>query len=166
VTATEPVVLLALGNAICGDDGIGAAALEGLLERAPLPPGVRALDGGTLGRALLAHLEGVSRLVLVDAVRADAAPGTLVRLDGEDVEAAARERLSVHQVGVVDLLQAMRLLDAYPREVVLLGLVPETVAPGVGLSAAARRGLPRLVDAVADELARVTARPPEPAGTR
>ena len=35
-------------------------------------------------------------------VAADAPAGTLVRLDGDDVPAAALERLSVHQVGVAD----------------------------------------------------------------
>jgi hydrogenase maturation protease len=162
----EPVVLLALGNTICGDDAVGPVALELLQKHDALPPEVRALDGGTLGLSLLTHLEGVGRLILVDAIRADAPPGTLVRLEGDEVEVAAGERLSVHQVGVVDLLHAMRLLDDYPRELILLGLVPETLGLGVGLSAAVRRGLPQLADAIVAELARPTARPLASADTR
>jgi len=131
------------------------AAVERLRRRYALPPGARAIDGGTLGLTLLGEFEGVDTVILVDAVRVDAPPGTPVRLDGEAVETAARERLSVHQIGVADLLDALRLMGAFPRRLVLLGLVPHTLELGLGCSPEVETGLDGLVEAVAKEARRV-----------
>ena len=121
------VLVLGLGNVLLGDDGLGAAAVARLEREYCVPPGVLLVDGGTLGLSLLGLLAEADHVILVDAVRADNQPGTLVRLDGEDVGDAVRDRLSPHQVGVADLLDAARLIDRYPASVTLLGLVPDTI---------------------------------------
>ena len=147
----RPLLILGLGNVICGDDGVGVVAVERLAREYELPAGVEALDGGTLGLSLLAHVTGARDLLLVDAIRADAPAGTLVRLAGEDVAPAVRERLSVHQIGVADLLDALRLLGDIPRRMVLVGLVPETLELGLGCSPAVAAKLDELVAAVVEE---------------
>lgn len=152
------LLILGLGNVLCGDDGLGAAALARLARERVLPPGVDVCDGGTLGLALMPLLEAVRDVILVDAVRADAPPGTLVRLEGDDVPAAALERLSVHQVGVADLLGALAWRGRMPRRLVLLGLVPETLELGLGRSPAVEAALPGLVSAVVGEAERLGAR--------
>ncbi len=154
-TADDKLLILGLGNVICGDDGVGVAAVERLAREYELPEGVEALDGGTLGLSLLHFAADADDLLLVDAIRADAPAGTLVRLEGDAVAPAVRERLSVHQIGVADLLEGLRLLDAYPRRVTLLGLVPETLELQVGLSPAVAAGLPDLVSEVVGEVGRL-----------
>lgn len=149
------LLILGLGNVICGDDGVGVVAVERLRRCYALPPGVRALDGGTLGLSLLGEFGKDDDVILVDAVGLDAAPGTLVRLDGDAVATAVRERLSVHQIGVADLLDALRLMDAFPRRLVLLGLVPRTLELGLGRSSEVERGLVGLVEEVAREARRM-----------
>ena len=141
------LLILGLGNVICGDDGLGVVAAERLRRDFEIPVGVEVLDGGTLGLALLAHVTGADDLILLDAIRADAPAGALIRLDGDDVGPAVRERLSVHQIGVADLLDALRLLDEVPRRLVLLGLVPETLELAVERSPAVEAALDRLVNA-------------------
>jgi hydrogenase maturation protease len=84
-------------------------------------------DGGTLGLALLDLLTSAARVILVDAVRTEEPAGTLVRLTGADVIDAVRDRLSPHQVGVADLLDAARLIGRYLASVTLLGLVPDSM---------------------------------------
>ena len=150
-TGARSLLILGLGNVICGDDGLGVAAALRLARDFELPPGVRVLDGGTLGLSLLSCVSGADDLLLVDAVRADAPPGTFVRLDGDAVAPAVRERLSVHQVGVADLLDGLRLLDAYPRRLVLLGLVPATLELEYGCSPAIAARLDELVERVVEE---------------
>ena len=90
-------------------------------------------------------------MILVDAIRADGAPGTFVRLDGDEVAPAVATRLSPHQVGVADLLDGARWLDRYPASVVLLGLVPESMELAVGLSPRVRPALPALVERIVEE---------------
>ena len=150
---SEDLLILGLGNVLCGDDGVGVRVVEELHERYEMPERVRALDGGTLGLALLSWVAESPRLLLVDAVRASEPAGTLVRLSGDDVAPAARERLSVHQVGVSDLLDGLRLLDRSPSEMVLLGLVPQTLELGTELSAPVEERLEELVEAVVAECA-------------
>ena len=104
-------------------------------------------------KKLLSWVADSPRLLLVDAVRSDEPPGSLVRLSGDDVAPAARERLSVHQVGVADLLDGLHLLGRYPREMVLLGLVPASLELGTELSAPVLGQLGSLVDAVVEESA-------------
>ena len=137
---------------LLGDDGLGAAAVAALERDYRIPPGVRLEDGGTLGLALLALIGDAERVILVDAVSTDAAPGTLVRLEGADVMDAVRDRLSPHQVGVADLLDAARLIDCYPAAVTLIGLVPDALDLAVVRSRAVDAGLEQLVAAVAREV--------------
>lgn len=146
-----PLLVLGLGNVLLEDDGVGAAAVSLLVDGYDAPPGARVLDGGTLGLSLLPYLQAAEAVILVDAIRADAPPGSLVRLDGDEVAPAVATRLSPHQVGVADLLDGARWLDRYPRRVVLLGLVPASIDLAVGLTPAVRASLPQLVARVVDE---------------
>jgi hydrogenase maturation protease len=150
----EPVtvLVLGLGNVLLGDDGLGAAALAHLQRAFRIPPGVRLADGGTLGLALLGPLTEAEHVILVDAVRIGDTPGRLVRLTGDDVIDAVRDRLSPHQVGVADLLDAARLIERYPESVTLLGLVPESIELAVGRSGAVEAGLNTLVAAIVREV--------------
>jgi hydrogenase maturation protease len=145
------LLVLGLGNVLLADDGVGAAAIAHLLEAYRVPRGVRVLDGGTLGLSLLPYLQEAETVILVDAVRSGAPPGTLVRLDGDEVAPAVATRLSPHQVGVADLLDSARWLDQYPARLVLLGLVPESMDLTVGLSPAVARTMPELIQCVVDE---------------
>lgn len=150
-----PLLVLGLGNVICGDDGLGIAAVTRLGALYEPPPGVAVIDGGTLGLSLLPWVEDAARVILVDAVRADAPAGTFVHLQGDDVGHAVAHRLSPHQVGVADLLDGARWLGRYPAEVILLGLVPQVIELSVELSAPVAKNLGHLVTEVVREAARL-----------
>ncbi|MGZ5496874.1 MAG: HyaD/HybD family hydrogenase maturation endopeptidase [Candidatus Aminicenantales bacterium] len=149
------LLILGLGNVLCGDDGLGSAAIARLTARYEIPAGMSVLDGGTLGLSLLPYVEDAEKVILVDSIRAEAPPGSFVRLEGEEVGPAVAGRLSVHQVGVADLLDAARWRGRLPEELVLLGLVPETLEVGLTRSARVEAGLPGLVDRVVQEVGRL-----------
>jgi hydrogenase maturation protease len=146
-----PLLVLGLGNVLLEDDGVGGAAVSLLLDRFESPTGVRVFDGGTLGLSLLPYLEAADAVILVDAIRSDSAPGTVIRLEGDEVGPAVASRLSPHQVGVADLLDGARWLGRYPGRVVLLGINPASMDLAVGLSPFVRASLPALVERVVDE---------------
>ncbi|MCA9675476.1 MAG: hydrogenase maturation protease [Kofleriaceae bacterium] len=148
-----PLLVLGLGNVLCEDDGAGVAALHQLHREWDLPDGVLALDGGTLGLALLPLVERAEIVVLVDAIRGDGPPGTRLRIEGADVAPAVYERLSPHQIGVADLLGGAALLGRYPATVVLLGVVPASTDLGLGCTPDVAAAIPGLVDDVVAELA-------------
>ena len=152
---SPPLLILGLGNLLCGDDGLGVVAIEELQRRYEVPDRVRVLDGGTLGLSLLTWFEASQDVVLVDAIQADQPVGSLVRLAGEDVAPAVRSRLSVHQIGVADLLDGLRLTGRLPGSITLLGLVPGTLELGLKRSPEVEAALPDLVDEVAAEAGRL-----------
>jgi hydrogenase maturation protease len=149
------LLVLGLGNVLLGDDGLGAAAVTRMERDYRIPPGVQLEDGGTLGLSLLGLLAESERVILVDAVRTGNPPGTLVRIDGEEVMDAVRDRLSPHQVGVADVLDAARLMDCYPASVTLLGLEPDTIELSVVRSSAVEAGLDGLVETIVREVQRL-----------
>jgi hydrogenase maturation protease len=146
-----PLLILGLGNLLCTDDGVGAVAVHRLLRDYEVPEGAVVLDGGTLGLSLLPHVEAADVAILVDAIGADGPAGTLVRLEGDDVAPAVASRLSVHQVGVADLLDGARLLDREPKRIILLGVVPASVGLGIERTPAVEAAIPALLAAVREE---------------
>lgn len=149
------LLVLGLGNVLCSDDGLGVVAVERLARQYRIPGNVAVMDGGTLGLSLLWCFEEVRDAILVDAIRADGPAASFVRLEGNDVAPAIRDRLSCHQVGVADLLDGLRWLDAYPARLVLLGLIPETLELRVGRSRPVERRLQFLVERIVEEAQRL-----------
>lgn len=78
-------IVLGLGNILHSDDGAGPRAAERLKDDSRLPDDVIVLEGGTLGLELLPELWDCSFLLVLDAVDVGQAPGTLIRLSGEQL---------------------------------------------------------------------------------
>jgi hydrogenase maturation protease len=149
----EPnILLLGLGNTLLGDEGLGVRALERLQEQYPLPETVQPIDGGVLGLELLAYLEGVTDLVAIDAIQTGQPPGTLVRLEGEDIPATFALKMSMHQVTFHEVLAMCQLRGTMPPRVVIWGMEPAVLETGVELSPLMESRLDALVQAVMDEL--------------
>jgi hydrogenase maturation protease len=149
--AANRTIVLGLGNLLQSDDAGGARAAAQLAADPRCPAEVTVLDGGTLGLELLAHIRGAKRLLVLDAVEIGEAPGAIVRVAGEELRALPGGG-SVHQLGVSDLLIALRLLGEEPEEVVLLGVQAAHIALGTELSPEVEQAIPRLLDAALEEL--------------
>lgn len=128
----SPITVLGVGNPIMGDDGVGLVLLEGLQG---LPPDARVeyVDGGTGGMELLPVVQDASRLLILDAV-AGPEPGTIRRFSGDQVPRLLAAKLSPHQVGLLDVFAAARLLGREPETVEVVGVVPASVDLRLGLS--------------------------------
>ncbi|MGC8837026.1 MAG: HyaD/HybD family hydrogenase maturation endopeptidase [Anaerolineae bacterium] len=157
-------LVLGLGNILLRDDGVGVRTVERLGQRGELPPQVEVLDGGTLGMDLLPYLEGVDRLIVVDAVDMGAEPGTVARFQGDEVPSVVGLKVSPHQEGLADLLAAARLCGLYPREVVLWGVQPADVSVGLELSEPVAAVVEALADRVLRELGGAERRRQDPHG--
>jgi len=125
--------LLGLGNLMRSDDAVGMLTLRQLIEDVRLPKVVRIVEGETLGLELLDSLDGISHLLALDAVDTGVVPGTLVRFAGQELSQLPVSK-SVHLLGFSDLMNALRLMDAAPVEVVLLGVQPESTGWGTALT--------------------------------
>ena len=147
------ILVLGIGNLVMTDDGVGVRVVHALEERYRFPAEVTLLDGGTLGLDLLPKLEGVDRLVVLDAVETGQEPGTVVRLAGDEIPLAMATKLSPHQMGLKDLLSVAALLGCAPGEMVLWGVQPASVELGTELTPPVAARLDLLVSRVLEELA-------------
>jgi hydrogenase maturation protease len=160
-------VVIGLGDVVLSDDGLGVHAVRRLRERPSLPEGIELIEGGTAGLLLLPWLADSERVIIIDAIDTGAPPGTLVRLEGDDWATAFDTRMTVHDVGLRDLLATAQLTGAWPQRLVLHGVQPATTAIGIELSAPVAGALGQLVSAVLAELAELAAwdQMPAPPGT-
>ena len=145
-------VVIGLGNPLMADDGVGIAALE-RLRAAGAPPDVELVDGGTWGMNLLPIIESANRVLLMDAIDAGGAPGTLHVLERAQIPRYLATKISPHQVDLRDVLALAELRGNLPEQTVALGLQPERVEMSCELSDAVHTRLDDLVAAVTQRLA-------------
>jgi hydrogenase maturation protease len=150
----ENTLVLGLGNILLGDEGLGVRVVERLQARYDFGPEVLVLDGGTLGLDLLPYLEDADRLLVVDALELGQAPGTVARLEGDQIPAFLGTKVSPHQIGLADLLVAARLRGSLPDELVLWGAQPAVLDVGLELSPAVAVQVDVLVEKAMAELDR------------
>jgi len=149
------VLVLGLGNILLSDEGVGVRIVEALDASHELPDEVESLDGGTSGMELLDMVAGRDCLIVADAVNAAGPAGRVIRLENDDIRMLFETRFSPHQLGLSDMLAALRLIDEAPRRVVVIGVVPENLKTGLDLSPAAAGGRDAAVAMIVDELTRL-----------
>lgn len=146
------VLVLGIGNAVMSDDAFGVRVATELQRRFSFPPGVEIVDGGTLGLDLLPRFEGVERLLIIDALDMDAAPGAVFRLVGDEVPRAFAGKLSVHQMGVQDLLAVAELQGNLPTELVIWGVQSGSIEMSLELTPQVAAAVAPVVEGVLGEL--------------
>ena len=146
-----PTLVLGLGNILLRDEGVGVRVVQAM-EQMPLPPGVEVLDGGTAGVDLLDVLADRWKVIVIDAIDGDIAPGTVLRLTPDELVPRHEPGVSLHDLGLVETLALAGHLNASPQEVVIIGVSPHDVECGLELSPEAKRLVPGIIDLVMTEL--------------
>lgn len=144
-------VVVGVSHAAISGDCLGVHAARALMCDPRLRPGVAILARGTLGLELLEQIADAGRVLFLDEVYAGVAPGTVVRIAGDDLLQTVSER-SVHQAGIVDLMAVSALVSKRNTEVVVLGMRPPKVKRSTSPSRAAKSAVAPLVDAALDQL--------------
>lgn len=146
-------VILGIGNTILSDEGVGVHAAERLRAAYALPEGVEVIDGGTAGMELLDPLADCDLLLVLDAVKARRAPGSLIILTGREVPVFFRSKLSPHQVSICDVLASLEFAGQPPKDLVLIGCEPESLELGTALTPTVAARVPEMVAAAVAQLA-------------
>ncbi len=153
---TAKVGVIGVGNVLMGDDAAGPFAIKMLKALCVIPEQVALVDGGTAGLALPGLMDGYESVIVVDTVHAEGPSGAVFRYDQATLLAApCAQSITPHDSGLLDALLLSDLTGDGPREVVLIGIVPDQTVAGIGLSPAVRNAMGGLVDAVVAELARL-----------
>lgn len=113
------IMILGVGNLLLTDEGFGIHVVNALQAGYDFGENVSVVDGGVLGMNLLGVICDVDHLIVVDIIRNNGEPGTLYRIDHEDIPQRVRAKNSLHQI---DFLEAMTFcrhgLDKEPRAVI------------------------------------------------
>lgn len=145
-------VVLGIGNTILTDEAAGVRAVEALERAYKIPPTVQVIDGGTSGMEMIEDLSNLDFLIVIDVVKTGAAPGTLVKIAGNQIPVFFRNKLSPHQIGLPDVLASLELLDAIPKEIVVLGVEPISLELGMEMTPTVAEKVPQLVEMAVSEL--------------
>ncbi len=138
-------VVLGLGNLLNRDEGLGVQALKLLDTHLGEQAEVELLDGGVLGLNLLTIVEECSHLLILDAVNAGKASGTVVELAKDQIPLYAGVKLSQHQVTFQEVLGLANIRGCLPAHLHLVGIQPENLSVGLELSPTVVEALPEMV---------------------
>lgn len=119
------VLVLALGNDLLGDDGVGLVVARRVRERAEAEPPLCRVDVvpcAQSGLALLEYLVGYDRVVIVDAMKTGRhSAGAVVVLGESDFRRVVAP--SAHYAGLPEVLELGRRLElTMPSEVAVVAV--------------------------------------------
>jgi hydrogenase maturation protease len=119
------ILLLGIGNVLWADEGFGVRVIEYLQKNYRFSDSVKVLDGGTQGVYLVEHVQAVDVLVVFDAVDYGLPPGTLKRIENDEVpNFLGAKKMSLHQTGFQEVLAMAQMLGSYPKHLLLIGVQP------------------------------------------
>jgi len=92
-------------------------------------------------------------VIIVDALKVQDAPGSIYRLNPEQIAPPSHPALSLHQVGVAELIEKARWLGFHP-EITIFGIVPKDVEScSLDLTAEVERAIPKVIERILKEMA-------------
>jgi hydrogenase maturation protease len=147
------VLILGVGNILHKDDGLGVHIVNHLRDSGTeLPDDVEIVDGGTAGYDLIPIMHGYEKVIIVDALRVDDAPGSIYRFTPEHL-AKTKITLSLHEIGIRRIIDTMRVMGEVPY-IEIIGVVPEDIDTlDIGISDSVRGSIPRVVEQILDAAA-------------
>jgi hydrogenase maturation protease len=127
-TTTAPAItVLGIGNILLTDEGFGVRVVEKLSREYEFPENVSLVDGGVLGINLLGVLADTQHLIVVDAVKNKQPPGSLYRLEKNELPERILLKNSLHQTDFLETLTLCQAIDKVPETTVVLGVEPKDI---------------------------------------
>ena len=149
------IAVIGIGQSMRGDDAAGIEAVRQWSEKYPetaVRPEIQIEADELPGLGLLDTLHEVDAAVLVDAVQSAAKPGTIYRLDEDELAAFISDSKSAHGWGVAETIRMGRQLDEVNSAIRIIGIEIEQVEIGTGLSKSVRDAMPAICEIIEEEL--------------
>lgn len=143
---SESILVLGIGNYLMGDEGVGVQLIQEM-DKMDLPPDIDILDGGTGGFLLLSCIEAYGQVIFVDATmdgKKDGSISVITPKYASDFPSA----LSVHDVGLKDMIEAVYLLDNRPGIQLVTISISEMKPMSLELSSAVTQAIPKAIERI------------------
>lgn len=150
---SNSLLVMGVGNYLMGDEGIGVHVIQEMAKQ-QLPEYVDILDGGTGGFLLLSCFEAYPIIIFVDATM-DGKPAGTVSLIKPKFASDFPSALSVHDVGLKDMIEAVYLMDHVPDIHLFTVSIEELEPMTVELSNKVKESIPKIIEnilALSEEL--------------
>ncbi len=130
----KKLLVMGIGNMLLTDDGIGVFAAQKLLTE-KFPDNVTVLEAGTFTQDVFYLFEGYDAILVLDIVHAQGKPGTIYKLSESDLVDNEKQRLSIHDIDLIDSLNMAELLHGHRPKIQVLGMEPDDFTTwNIGLS--------------------------------
>jgi hydrogenase maturation protease len=146
------IAIIGLGNILLSDEGVGVHVINIVKERYTFSPGVEIIDGGTMGLDLLPLFEGRDKILIVDAVDFGKDPGYIGILENDAIPSALNSKLSVHHIGLSDVLFASKLIGISPSEICLIGIQPKSLDVSLEMTEEIKGKIETVIDLILRKL--------------
>lgn len=140
-----PITLLGVGNILLTDEGLGVHIVNQFREDYVCNPPINIIDGGTMGMELLSYMRGMKKLLLIDAISGGKAPGTVYEFKHEEMNTYFTEPISVHEVGMQDILRIRALQEDPLEDAIVIGVEPYSLELGLEVSEIVKEALPQVM---------------------
>jgi hydrogenase maturation protease len=146
------IAVIACGNLLRGDDGVGAYLLMEL-AKSGIPAGVALIEAATATLDILSYVEHADKVLIIDAVMGGNPPGTIYRVPIDEL-ASVPSNLTLHDLSPLDILAIGRSMRGkeFTDRLVILGVEVKSTQFKLGLSPEVEEALPRLVALVREEM--------------
>ncbi len=140
--------IIAVGNSLYGDDGVGEAVLKALAD-IPEFSSVELIDGATDALGLIDYFSGSDHIIIIDAANMGTDPGTVKVIESEQVETVIQaDHLSLHGISLAETFAIARKAESLPEKLTIVGIEPQQLAVASGLSEPVARAIPVAVSKI------------------
>ncbi|HEV7671892.1 MAG TPA: hydrogenase maturation protease [Thermoanaerobaculia bacterium] len=159
------LTVIGCGNPNRRDDGVGVVIAQRLAAELTETERrlVSVVDAGTDGMGVLLRLETAGALILVDASRSGAEPGSIYEVPGAELENPPAPSFNLHDFRWDHALYAGRKMfgDRFPREISVFLIEAEDLSFGLGLSEPVERAAAWVTERIRERIALVARRSEE-----
>lgn len=151
---SSSILVLGVGNYLMGDEGIGVHVIQAM-SKMQLPDNMDILDGGTGGFLLLNCFESYPTIIFVDATMDGKSAGS-ISLIRPKFASDFPSALSVHDVGLKDMIEAVYLMDAIPDIYLFTVSIEELVPMTIELNHKVKETIPYVIKSILQLAQKIT----------
>lgn len=143
---SNKILVLGIGNYLMGDEGIGVHVVQ-KMENMALPDYLEVLDGGTGGFFLMSVFDDYGKVIFLDATMDGKKSGTITKLRPKFASDFPKT-LSVHDVGLKDMVEALYLQDKLPELHLVTVSIEEIHPMTMTMTKRVQESIPKAIEAV------------------
>lgn len=152
ISDSAKMKIIAVGNSLYGDDGIGEAVLKALTD-IPELENVDLIDGATDALGLIDYFTDTDHVIIIDAASMNKEPGTVQVFNSDQVDLMIKtDHLSLHGISLAETFEIAKLADELPKKITIIGIEPMQLNVASGLSELVEQAIPVAVTKIIEIL--------------